>query len=35
MQLFLKIEQGLLAYVDEALTRPVDVDDDRQHQRYR
>jgi hypothetical protein len=35
MQLFLKIEQGLLAYVDEALTRPVDVDDDRQHQRDR
>jgi hypothetical protein len=34
-QLLLKIEQGLLAHTDEALARPVEIDDDRQHQRDR
>ena len=34
-QLLLEIEQGLLAHADEAFTRPVDIDDDRQYQRDR
>ena len=35
VQLLLEIEQGLLAHADETLTRPVEIDDDRQHQRDR
>jgi hypothetical protein len=33
MQLLLEIEHGLLAHTDKALLWPVEIDDDRHHQR--
>jgi hypothetical protein len=31
LQLLLEVEQRLLAHADKALTRPVEIDDDRQY----